>query len=268
MRQFFRGKISNLAAMSIALEVCQPTIVIGQNTLPSCQNGQRATWNNCIGSFTNRAGSYEGEFRNGMVSGFGTFKNINGNTYTGFWINARFHGLGVLYKNGIIEQAGVWEDNRFIRSAEIPWLVQKQITQTFERPQQFDSTSKFSKEKNLFTIPIKINNSKETKFSISNEEPYVKIPVDLVENMMELGVINNSDFIGDDGFTSLDGRTLKSGSFRIRQITVSNQTVENVLALVARIGTIPVLGQSFLSKFRHVAIDEGRGEIILVPVKE
>ena len=262
MRQVLKRKVRNLAAMSIALQIFQPTIVIGQNTLASCQNGQRATWNNCIGSFTNRAGSYEGEFRNGTVSGFGTFKNVNGNTYTGFWINARFHGLGVLYKNGTIDQAGFWEDNHFIRSAEIPWLVQKKE----KRP--LDTDSKLAMNKNSFSIPSKINESIEIKFVIRDEEPYVNIPIDLVENMLDMGVIKNSDFIGDDSFTSPNGRTIKSRSFRLRRVTVSNQTIENVVALVAGIGTNPLLGQSFLSKFRHVAIDERRGEIFLVPIKE
>lgn len=95
----------------------------GQGSLPSCVGSNRALWDGCIGRFTNRAGSYDGEFKNGRVSGFGTFRNVNGNTYVGFWENANFNGLGILYgPDGSVMQAGLWQNSSFLRAAPVPWV--------------------------------------------------------------------------------------------------------------------------------------------------
>lgn len=76
------------------------------------------------GTFTFTNGDkYVGEWRDDKYNGRGTFTFANGEKYVGEFQNNDYHGLGVLYApDGSVKQEGVWENDKFVRTASVPWL--------------------------------------------------------------------------------------------------------------------------------------------------
>lgn len=100
-------------AFAIGILLMQSSPVAAQSSPPQCKGVDRSSWTNCQGSFSNASGSYIGEFFNGRVSGFGTFRNVNGNVYSGFWRDAKFDGQGTLtYANGS-RYVGAWKASNY-----------------------------------------------------------------------------------------------------------------------------------------------------------
>ena len=77
------------------------------------------------------------------------------------------------------------------------------------------------------------------------------------------GTVNTTDFIGERTYALADGSTMPSKTFRIRSLTVGDKIVENVTGSVAPIKGELLLGQSFLSRFRSISIDNTKHALIL-----
>ena len=108
----------------------------GAFALPNCKGSYSSvTWTNCFGTETNTSGEkYDGEFRDGKLTGEGTYTWANGNKYVGelnasklngqgtyTWANGEKYvgefredersGLGTFsWPNGQISK-GIWENN-------------------------------------------------------------------------------------------------------------------------------------------------------------
>lgn len=70
-----------------------PNVAFAQE-LPSCPPTPRQSWTHFRGSFSNKAGEYVGEFEAGKINGYGTFRNRNGNVYSGNWKDSKRDGRG------------------------------------------------------------------------------------------------------------------------------------------------------------------------------
>jgi predicted aspartyl protease len=64
------------------------------------------------------------------------------------------------------------------------------------------------------------------------------------------GTINDSDFIGKTTYALADGTEMPSARFRIRLLKVGNLEIQNVAAGINDVTGEPLLGQSFLKRFR------------------
>lgn len=69
---------NSTAESKVALQAC----IAG-----NCENGQ--------GTKNYQSGTYTGEWKNGLRSGYGTYKWTNGDTYSGIWVDDKRHGEGV-----------------------------------------------------------------------------------------------------------------------------------------------------------------------------
>ena len=59
--------------------------------------------------------SYEGEFFEGIIHGYGTYVWSDGDRYIGRFSNGQIHGRGVMrYFNGE-EKAGLWENGKLVK---------------------------------------------------------------------------------------------------------------------------------------------------------
>ena len=84
---------------------------LAQSQLSGCQGSAPARWDNCVGSWTNRASNekYQGEWQGGKPNGQGTHTFANGERYIGGWREGRYHGPGVMYAaNGSVISQGTW----------------------------------------------------------------------------------------------------------------------------------------------------------------
>ena len=64
--------------------------------LPDCPDDVSATWNNCFGfsKMGNNGDTYEGEWKNDVVHGQGTYTFANGEKYVGNFKDGKRHGQG------------------------------------------------------------------------------------------------------------------------------------------------------------------------------
>ena len=125
------------------------TLVSSSFALPPCQGSIVAAWNNCSASQTfDNGNKYVGDYKDGLLSGQGTFFFIgdsqwkgdkyvgefkygkyngqgtytfaNGIKYVGEWSDDKYNGRGVLYlSDGSVSQSGIWNDNNLVTSQYI-----------------------------------------------------------------------------------------------------------------------------------------------------
>ena len=81
--------------------------------------------------------------------------------------------------------------------------------------------------------------------------------------LLRTGTLQSSDFISYRPYILADGRELPSAQFRIRELRVGHYTARNVIAGLGQLGSDPLLGQSFLSKFGSATIDYKRNVLVL-----
>ena len=91
-----------------------------QSQLPACQ-GSEERWTNCFGTLNLANGNkFNGEFKNGKLTGHGTYTFANGDKYVGEFISFAANGQGIEYNSsGSITRQGRWENNRLVQSFAI-----------------------------------------------------------------------------------------------------------------------------------------------------
>jgi clan AA aspartic protease (TIGR02281 family) len=119
------------------------------------------------------------------------------------------------------------------------------------------------REAGTFKIPVRINGVLELQFTVDSGASDVTIPVDVVTTLIRTGTIRDTDFVGEQTYRLADGSTIRSRTFRLRQLQVGDRTITNVLGSVASVDGSLLLGQSFLSRFQRVSFDYGQGVLVL-----
>jgi predicted aspartyl protease len=95
-------------------------------------------------------------------------------------------------------------------------------------------------------------------FTVDSGAADVSIPADIVMTLARTGTLKSADFIGEQNYKLADGSTVPSQTFVIRSLKVGNRVVQDVTGSVASAKGVPLLGQSFLSRFNSWSIDNGR----------
>jgi clan AA aspartic protease (TIGR02281 family) len=114
-----------------------------------------------------------------------------------------------------------------------------------------------------YYVPVTINGAVQIKFVLDTGATNVSIPADVVLTLIRMGTITNSDFLGNQTYRLADGSTFPSPTFRIRSLQVGGKVLENVTASAAPVSADPLLGQSFLTRFRSWSIDNQRMVLLL-----
>jgi clan AA aspartic protease (TIGR02281 family) len=119
-----------------------------------------------------------------------------------------------------------------------------------------------------FLVPVLINNTLPLQFMVDSGASDVSIPADVVLTLVRTGTVTQSDFTGSQTYTTADGRSLPSQTFRIRSLRVGDKVAKNVDALVAPVEGELLLGESFLSRFSSWSIDNSRHVLVLGSLRE
>ncbi len=115
----------------------------------------------------------------------------------------------------------------------------------------------------VHTVAVKINDAFTLDFLVDSGSASVSIPADVVQALVRLGTLAPGDFLGAKDYRLADGSLLPSQTFRIRSLTVGGVVVQGVTGSMAPVHGRPLLGQSFLSRFRSWSIDNGRQVLVL-----
>jgi len=114
-----------------------------------------------------------------------------------------------------------------------------------------------------FLVPVTINNTVQMPFIVDSGASDVSIPADVVDLLMKIGTISESDFLGKRTYRLADGSTVPTPTFRLRSVKVGDRVLENVTGSIALGSGGLLLGQSFLSRFRSWSIDNERKVLLL-----
>ena len=261
----------------------------GQSQLPTCRS---AMWHMCYGAHIFPSGEqyvgewrdnkfhgqgtysfpsgekYIGDFRDHQRNGQGTHILPNGEKYVGEFRDGKRNGQGSRFSaSGRLLQQGTWVDNAFVpANNQVNRAVPAQRAPSPPPPPTATNSGtsvRLIRDAGTFKVPVRINGVLELQFTVDSGASDVTIPADVVMTLIRTGTIRDSDFVGEQTYRLADGSTVKSRTFRIRQLQVGSRTIENVLGSVANVEGSLLLGQSFLSTFRRVSFDYAQGVLVL-----
>lgn len=130
-------------------------------------------------------------------------------------------------------------------------------------PDSPQATINLQKEGGTFVVPVTINGAVTLKFTIDSGASDVSIPADVVMTLVRTGTLTDEDFLGRKTYRLADGSKLPSQQFVIHSLKIGDHVVENVTGSIAPVEGDPLLGQSFLSRFRSWSIDNQKGALTL-----
>ena len=114
-----------------------------------------------------------------------------------------------------------------------------------------------------YTVPVRVDDAVTAKFVVDSGAAIVSLPKNIVDDLTKSGAIQPSDMIGRDTYVTADGKHHKGTLLMLRRIEVGGHVATNVMAGVAPEHADPLLGQSFLAKFKSWTLDNKRHMLIL-----
>jgi hypothetical protein len=103
--------------------------------------------------------------------------------------------------------------------------------------------------------PDEMNGALTLEFAIDSGAADVSVPADVFSTLRRIGSIREADVVGEQTYVLADGSKSQLITFTIRSLKVGDKVVENVKGSVAPSRRTPLLGQSFLQRFKSWFID-------------
>jgi clan AA aspartic protease (TIGR02281 family) len=119
-----------------------------------------------------------------------------------------------------------------------------------------------------YIVPVRINDQITLRFVVDSGASDVSLPADVALTLIRTGTIEKGDYIGDQSYTLGDGSTIKSAQFVLHELRVGDQVVRNVKASIGDPRGVPLLGQSFLTRFASWTLDNDRHALVLGPQRD
>jgi clan AA aspartic protease (TIGR02281 family) len=114
-----------------------------------------------------------------------------------------------------------------------------------------------------YRVSGRVNGELTVRFLFDSGASVVALPQDLVDTLTKSGAIAASDMLGRSIYVAADGKRHKTTTFMLRRIEVGGHTVTNVTAGVVPARSEPLLGMSFLAKFKSWTLDNQRHVLIV-----
>ena len=111
--------------------------------------------------------------------------------------------------------------------------------------------------------PVVINNALKLNFIVDSGASDVSIPADVFASLVQANSVTQADITGVRNYKNADGEVFQSKTFVIRSMKIGNIEAPRVQAKVSPSNAPPLLGQSFLKRFKSWSIDNSTQELIL-----
>jgi predicted aspartyl protease len=111
--------------------------------------------------------------------------------------------------------------------------------------------------------PVVINNSIKLNFVVDSGASDVSIPANVFSTLVKDRTVTQADITGTRNYKNADGEVFQSRTFLIRSLKIGNLEAPQVQAKVSAANAPPLLGQSFLKRFRSWSIDNSSQELVL-----
>jgi clan AA aspartic protease (TIGR02281 family) len=111
--------------------------------------------------------------------------------------------------------------------------------------------------------PVVINNTLKLNFVVDSGASDVSIPANVFSSLVRANTVTQADITGTRNYKNADGEVSQSKTFVIRSLKIGNIEAPRVQAKVSSSNAPPLLGQSFLKRFKSWSIDNSTQELIL-----
>jgi clan AA aspartic protease (TIGR02281 family) len=111
--------------------------------------------------------------------------------------------------------------------------------------------------------PVIINNTLKLNFIVDSGASDVSIPANVFSSLVRANTVTQADITGNRNYKNADGEVFQSKTFVIRSLKIGNIEAPRVQAKVSPSNAPPLLGQSFLKRFKSWSIDNSTQELIL-----
>jgi clan AA aspartic protease (TIGR02281 family) len=111
--------------------------------------------------------------------------------------------------------------------------------------------------------PVIINNTLKLNFIVDSGASDVSIPANVFSNLVGAHTVTQADITGTRNYKNADGEVSQAKTFIIRSLKIGNIEAQKVQAKVSSSNAPPLLGQSFLKRFKSWSIDNSTQELIL-----
>jgi clan AA aspartic protease (TIGR02281 family) len=112
--------------------------------------------------------------------------------------------------------------------------------------------------------PVVVNNSIKLNFVVDSGASDVSIPADVFATLVRDHTVTQADITGTRNYKNADGEVFRSKTFLIRSLKIGNLDAPQVQAKVSAANAPPLLGQSFLKRFKSWSIDNSTQELVLL----
>ena len=121
------------------------------------------------------------------------------------------------------------------------------------------------KRGNNYYVPVQINGTITLPFLLDTGADDLAIPADLAQTLIRAGALKNSDFYDKRSYQVANGSKEVSPVVTIHDVQVGKRPIRDVDASIIPAQGVPLLGQSFLSRFGAVTVDYNRLVLVLSP---
>jgi hypothetical protein len=115
----------------------------------------------------------------------------------------------------------------------------------------------------VYTAPVQINRTLPLQFLIDPGAAVVIIPEAVFTELVENGTISQGDVLGTGIAALADRSSYATLKIRLHELRIGGAVVRDVIAAVSPRLTLPLLGQSLLSRFSSVTFDNRRHALVL-----
>ena len=115
----------------------------------------------------------------------------------------------------------------------------------------------------VYELPVRINGVLTLKFILDTRASEVNIPADVALTLLRTGTMTQRDFLPGTFYHLADGSILKSSRFTIRELDIGGIKISQVPASIGPAKGSPLLGQSFLGRFKSWSLDNKRHVLII-----
>ena len=224
---------------------------------------------------------YTGEFRDDKPNGQGRYTLANGEEYTGTFRDNRREGRGVYSwpdlrrydgefhddlpnGQGVLTVSGGQKQIGWFRNGEYAGEARTSLA-TLPTPQLTEGAAeiKLHRDGVNFATPVLLNGVVEEQFLVDSGAADVMLPMATFDALLRAGTISQADVSGFETYRMANGSSMKSVTFLIRTMKIGSIVLENVRGSVVEGSASPLLGMSFLGRFRSWTLDNERETLVL-----
>lgn len=200
---------------------------------------------------------YQGDFVDNRRTGQGTYSWPDGRKYVGAFRDDVPNGQGTYTWADGRRQVGEFQNGQFVddRTTMVAVSLETRAQVAGEAPLQRRGVN--------YIVRGLVNDTETVEFYLDSGSADVALPSYIVDALRRSGSIRSEDDLGRASYAMANGQARTAVTFRIRSLRIGPVVVENVRGSVLDYAGPPLLGMSFLGRFKQWSVDNDRQVLVL-----